>query len=117
MDFVELAGKLTGTIIFVWLIVELVKWINKAIRKNKNYSHTIKLWDPEGLHKVNRDNAYSRQIKNPKNIYDSQTIRRIGMKDKNGRDVKVWRLVKSAYDEMNDLYIPIYYKRKWKKIK
>ena len=89
-----------------------ISWFFVRDKKNKRFKGIIKKWDPERLHKINRDNAYSKKIKNPKNTYYSQEINKLGMKDKKGKNVKVWRLVKSSYDEMNDLYIPIYPKRK-----
>ena len=51
---------------------------------------------------------------NKQGDYRNFKIKQLGMKDKSGRKVKVWRLVKSAFDEMNDIYIPIYYKNRGK---
>jgi len=95
----------------ILIILGFILWLYP---KEKRDIETIKRWDPERLHMVNQDNASSKQIRNPKNTYYSQEIKQLGMKDKSGRKVKVWRLVKSAFDEMNDIYIPIYYKNRGK---
>jgi len=87
-----------------------------VLDKKKNLYKNIKIWDPENLHEIDLDNAWSHQIKSPKNTYYSTEIRQLGMQDRKGKRVRVWRLVKSAFDEMGDIYIPIYYINNKKRI-
>jgi hypothetical protein len=76
----------------------------------RSFIGVIKTSDPERLHTKNKDNAYSRNYKKYKKTFYKGELKPT-IKNKK---VKYWRLVKSAYFDMNDEYIPIYYKKRKK---
>lgn len=90
---------------------------DRIFRKIKRYFYVkrnkfpIKTIDPERLSQKMQDNSYSKKYHKFRNKYYWIDIKEQGMFDKKGRKVKVWRLIKSAYDVGEDVYIPIYYKR------
>lgn len=73
--------------------------------------------DPENLHQVNADKARSKNYHKYKKTYyygESGGTNLIESQKKlrdEGKHVKHWRLVTSAFDFSMDEYIPIYYKK------
>ena len=76
----------------------------------KKQKEEIIISDPEELGKGIR--TYSTKFNFLRNRYSFQEIDKLGMKDRTGRVVGAWRLIKSADDALGDIFIPLYkYKR------
>ena len=90
---------------FYWNLYYFNKW-NNFLKWEKEKKYDI--WDPEDLHNKLSGKNNSKK-KDWKNIYRRYEIKKLGMKDKKGRNVQVWRLVESSENDINeDSFVPIY---------
>ena len=73
----------------------------------------VRILDNEGLLKSMKDSAYSKRYSRLRRVYHrGQLKERI-----KGRKVKCWKIVKCGSDSMYDEFIPIFYKKRFRRRK